>query len=190
MKPIEKNLLKVKYEIFSGKYHLIDIARKWFKTVQDLSDDDTHAYNNIAYTNATVDTINNYYNDLTRPNGIETVVVGDRHFYTGLEVVCKERIKLNIKDKIFVNYNYKIGRINKKLTELIDEFAQKKYIIPTAFLEKFMFVHAMTCHMAQGQTLNGRVTIWEICKPFVTPEWFWVAVTRATSFDNVYVYDP
>ena len=179
-------LNKIKEDIFGGILTFTDIAAKYFKIINSLDEGTTH--NNLVYLNATCDGLNNYYHSKSIPKNAKITEINGRKFYAGLDVMCKKYIKLSTTERLYVNYIYKITKINDTLVDLMDPFDEKTYIIPTKHLQNFSFTHAQTNHTAQGKTIKDRITIYDISKPFVTAEWLWVAVTRATSINDINVF--
>ena len=53
----------------------------------------------------------------------------------------------------------------------------------------FIFSYCGTAHSQQGASIDSTITIFDYKHFFVTAEWLWVAITRATELDNVYFYD-
>jgi hypothetical protein len=89
-----------------------------------------------------------------------------------------------------VNYEYEITDVKDKTLILQDIACDKKYEIKiTDVRKKFIFSYCSTCHSAQGQTLDECITVYDWKFAFISAQWLWTAVTRATSLDNVYFYE-
>ena len=47
----------------------------------------------------------------------------------------------------------------------------------------------MTCHSCQGISISEPMTIFDTNIPYVNREWVWTAVTRATDFKNITIFE-
>ena len=47
----------------------------------------------------------------------------------------------------------------------------------------------MTCHSCQGLSISDPITIFDTNVPYVDREWVWTAITRATDFNNVTIFE-
>ena len=52
-----------------------------------------------------------------------------------------------------------------------------------------IFSYCGTAHSQQGASIDSTITIFDYKSFFITAEWLWVAITRATELDNVYFHD-
>jgi hypothetical protein len=74
--------------------------------------------------------------------------------------------------------------------ELRSVCSQETFRVPIKLIRShFIFNYCGTAHSQQGASIDTSITIFDYKHFFVTREWFWVAVTRATELDNVYFYD-
>ena len=91
---------------------------------------------------------------------------------------------------MYVNYEYEITDVKDKTVILQDITGdKKKFESKIADVRtRFIFSYCSTCHSSQGQTLDECITIYDWKYFFITAQWLWTAVTRATSLDNVYFY--
>jgi hypothetical protein len=111
-------------------------------------------------------------------------------FEIGETLICREYFKINIKDAMYVNYEYEIIKISDTIKTLQDIASDKQYEVKIADIrKKFIYSYCSTCHSAQGQTLDQTITIYDWRFPLISAEWLWTAITRATSLDNVYFYE-
>ena len=111
-------------------------------------------------------------------------------FEIGETLICREYFKINIKDAMYVNYEYEIIKMTDKIITLQDIASDKQYEVKIADIrKKFIYSYCSTCHSAQGQTLDQTITIYDWRFPLISAEWLWTAITRATSLDNVYFYE-
>ena len=113
-----------------------------------------------------------------------------KDYEVGERLICREYFKLSKDDTMYVNYEYEITEVKDKTLILQDIACDKNYEIKIADVrKKCIFSYCSTCHSAQGQTLDERITIYDWRFYFISREWLWTAVTRATSLDNVYFYE-
>jgi hypothetical protein len=151
--------------------------KKYFKFTKD------HTTSNkaIAYKN---DTCSNVSKHIRKQLGKQ------KDYEVGERLICRKYTKLGKDDTLYVNYEYEIADVKDKTLILQDIACDKKYEIKiTDVRKKFIFSYCSTCHSAQGQTLDECITIYDWKFAFISAQWLWTAVTRATSLDNVYFYE-
>lgn len=51
----------------------------------------------------------------------------------------------------------------------------------------FTYIYSQTTHSSQGLTINDKYTIYESLFYYTSLAWFWVAITRTTNIDNIYI---
>ena len=90
---------------------------------------------------------------------------------------------------MYVNYEYEITDVKDKTLMLQDIAGDQKFEVKTVDARKrFIFNYCSTCHSAQGQSIDESITISDWKFAFISREWLWTAVTRATELDIVYFY--
>ena len=84
---------------------------------------------------------------------------------------------------------YTSGFIQNKMYE-VQALLPNKYIIDGVELSRLRFrlPHALTCHIAQGDTWTEDYAIFQSLSDHANVEWFWTAVTRCKDFSKVWIY--
>ena len=109
-----------------------------------------------------------------------------KEYEVGERLICREYFKLNKEDTMYVNYEYEITDVKEKTLILQDIAGDKKFEVKIADVRRrFIFNYCSTCHSSQGQSIDEAITIYDWKFAFISREWLWTAVTRATSLDNV-----
>ena len=57
-------------------------------------------------------------------------------------------------------------------------------------MKNFRSTAAFTGHSIQGTTSDKKIIIHNLNSKYITREWLWVAITRATDLKNVYLAKP
>jgi len=146
----------------------------------------------LSYLNSTAERVSKYLHKRTmKPK--ETISVDEIQYYKGLELICKESKIFSKERRLYVNYTYQIENIDEDSTIIIDRYSgdEYQYYIKTSDLHKvFRLPYCNTVHSFQGVTVNNPVTIFDLAFHRVSREWLWVATTRCTNPDDLYVYLP
>ena len=102
------------------------------------------------------------------------------------EIYVKERFL--IKKPVFqTNFTYKLEFEESKITDIL---TNKSYVIDEKLLKNFRSTAAFTGHSIQGTTSDKKIIIHNLNSKYITREWLWVAITRATDLKNVYFAKP
>ena len=89
-----------------------------------------------------------------------------------------------------VNFEYEIISVSPNSLDLKCVCGDEVVTVPLKFIKShFIFNYCGTGHSQQGASIDSTITIFDYKHFFVSREWIWVAVTRATELDNVYFYD-
>ena len=89
---------------------------------------------------------------------------------------------------MFVNYTYQIIDITQKSFAIKDIIEDKIFAFKIDVLSHFQLPYANTCYSVQGLSLDGPITIFNINTPYVDRYYVWTAITRATDFSLVTIY--
>ena len=168
--------------LFGEKFDAVEIAKKYFKIVDDIS---KCKGTMITYRNETAEILNTYFHDRKKAP-TKYVQFQNIKYYVGLTLRCRKYIKKG-QDKAFVNYQYIITRINKNEFTIKEIHSDKTITLNIEELTKFTLHYSGTCHSLQGVTVNDSVTIFDLNFVMVSREWLYTAVTRCNNLDNIYV---
>ena len=84
--------------------------------------------------------------------------------------------------RLFVNYEYKIEKIDKKEFTIYDDIEDVRMTIPTSKIrELFKLPYASTVHSMQGLSYDGLITIKDLDSPYVDANWSYTALSRVTT---------
>lgn len=180
----KEKLFTIKNLILHSDTPLLEISRKYFKPIKSLSQGKGF---HITYTNPTAKEVNKYWHEKNKVKK-GYVTIDDIKYYPNMDVVCRNYIRLG-KQKIHINFVYEITDINREKVTLIDKLTNEEFVLKTQMLKNFSLNYARTCHSVQGVTIANEITIYDVNFWYVTREWFYTAITRCTSLDNIYVMD-
>lgn len=141
----------------------------------------------ISYTKRTRNNLNKIIHErLDVPK--KSVKINDIWYYPKLELRASKQLKLkNI--RTYTNYIYTITNINDANFTLKCQMTGEKMVLKNKYIDTFFNLnYCRTGHAAQGATYASDITIYDIDCQYITREWIWTAITRATSLDNVYIY--
>ena len=104
-------------------------------------------------------------------------------------LICREYCKT--KDFHFsVNFEYLIVGVKPNSIVIKCVSSNEEFVVPIKIINSnFIFSYCGTSHSQQGSSIDSTITIFDYRSFFVSAEWLWVAITRATELDNVYFYD-
>jgi len=146
-----------------------------FKIITNKKDITT--VKNVVGLNKTADWVNNY---------IHKPIDGNK-YYIGLELICRKRFK-NKSLSTCVNFTYTITNIKDNEITIMDD-EEEVFLIDIKYLEiYFKLNYARTCNSYQGMSEDQAITIFDINHWFITTEWIYTAITRATSLDNINIF--
>ena len=112
-----------------------------------------------------------------------------RPYEVGEKLVCRKFIK-HKGMKLGVNYEYTIKSLSGQSMTLLDESSNTTYTIPTDLIQKhFIHSYCRTCHSFQGSTIDAAIMIFDWKFRHSSRKWLYTAVTRATSLNNVWLFD-
>lgn len=118
---------------------------------------------------------------------------GLQGFFEGLIIRanCHKSLKNTAKNtRINKHFDYKITRIDKTSFDLMDESSGLEYkSLPKSMLRDFSYPYAYTGHSLQGDTIDKRIVIFDAHFERVTRKWLYVALTRGSDMDCVYVFE-
>ncbi|NBP03788.1 MAG: hypothetical protein EBU90_27550, partial [Proteobacteria bacterium] len=161
-------LNKIKY---GTKVEAIKCLKENFKCVKNIS-----TKKNVVAFNWTAEWVNK-------------MLHGNKEkYYVGCELICRKTHSIK-GIRTYVNYTYTVVKIDKNFITLTD--GEEEIELPLSVVdENFRYSYARTCHSYQGLTENEPITIFNVGHSFVTNEWIFTAVSRATSLSNVLIYEP
>ena len=167
---------QIKADIFNKTIPLIKTIQKYFKFTTNI----TKSENNIAYMNDTCKEVAKH---------IRTLQCKESEYEVGEVLVCREYFKS--KQITFnVNFEYEIISVSDKSLTIKRVCNNATFEVPiTTIRSHFIFSYCGTAHSQQGASIDSTITIFDYKHFFITAEWLWVAITRATELDNVYFYD-
>ena len=106
----------------------------------------------------------------------------------GEVLICREYLKLKKVGTFNVNFEYRIIRVDDKTLLLKNIATEEIYELSKDVVKKhFIFDYCSTCHSTQGATIDESITIYDWKFYYMSREWLWTAVTRATSLDCVFL---
>ena len=199
----KQRLVNLKNDIFDLKQNIMDVFRKYdFKVIKDLSELRTtvnisyfkfrtksinlHVQKNMVqvpteYANSAIDFT--YWNERKTQSHTYT-------YYPGQEIVCKIHYQGANNARLFVNYTYKILGIDKKKITVCDAYDEdERMTFNLNILRHFQLPYCNTCHSVQGLTVEDAFTIFDCNTPYVDRNFIWTAITRATDFKNITIFE-
>jgi len=181
-------------KLYQLKKDIFNLKKDPLKTLKSYGFPTIHRYSqikttqNICYFNPRTIRVNKYVHEtLIKPPDKNVFTIENTKYWPGLEIVCKKHYK---KDgiRIFVNYTYEITFINKSQFSIKDIIEDKTFTFPIDVLSHFQLPYANTCHSVQGLSLDGPITIFDVNTPYVDRYYVWTAITRATDFSLVTIF--
>jgi hypothetical protein len=121
---------------------------------------------------------------------IHTKLHGTNEFFTGLKLTFNVNTRRFGTGKLIKNFQYEITEMCPKGgAKLCESGSKTSFIVSELQLKNwFTYTHAHTCHSVQGATYEDTpIVICDTNGKYVTREWLWVALTRGTRMDNVYI---
>ena len=166
-----QKLRDVKRMIFEGIpfKEIIDKYFKWTEKIEMYE-------NNIAYTNNTCKMVSSKIREMK--NITEEYVIGE-------EVICRKYIK-NKGTKFNVNFRFRISNIVGDIVVLQNVATNEKQNIELKVLRKhFIYAYCYTAHSKQGCSVDGDIVIYDWNEWYVSKNWFFTSITRATDFNKI-----
>ena len=164
-------LRDVKRMIFEGTpfREIIDNYFKWTDKIEMYD-------NNIAYTNNTCKMVSSKIREMK--NITEEYGIGE-------EVICRKYIK-TMGTKFNVNFKFRISNIVGDIVVLQNVATNEKQNIKIELLRKhFIYAYCYTAHSKQGCSVDGDIVIYDWNEWYVSKNWFFTALTRATDFNKI-----
>ena len=179
----------IKVDLFNSDLTRSDIIKKYkLKTFTNKN----HAKGfSVCYYNHSVNAMNKIsHNKIEVPEGSIKVELNQCWYWTGLKVISNGYFRLNAKTVINTNYTYEIQEINNQYCLLKDIENSEMFSVSISQLVKYFSLnYAGTAHSVQGITKDDDLSIFNINSEHVTNKWFYVALTRNRSLDDVYIHD-
>jgi hypothetical protein len=173
-------LIQIKKDIFNVKMSIETICKNnHIKTIKSIEECNTKL--NIALFNFRCKRINNHVH--------KNILKLKDEFTVGQEIICTKYEKK--KDYVInTNYTYKIVKLSKAYTTIIDEIEDLTYTIPNGVIfNNFKLPYCLTVDSVQGLSFgeDDKITIFDANTPYVDRKFFWTAITRARKLENVSV---
>lgn len=169
---------QLRYDLFINKLDISVIIDKYAKPVMTL-DDIPQDVSFITYLQDSRKTINEWEH---RRRGLYGVTVG-----TLLRANCHMGKGKNT--RINKHFEYKVTRVSDKEFDMIDESSNLEYKnVNKKWLYNFSYPYAFTGHSLQGDTIDRPIVIFDTSSQYVNRKWLYVALTRSSDLDKVYVY--
>lgn len=166
---------QLRYDLFIKKLPINEIFKKYAKTIRSMKDIPLDCAF-ITYLQETRSEMNEWEHKRRGYNCI----------YEGLVVRANQHIKIY---SIMKHFDYKIVRIDDDRVILLDETSDKEIEIPKVMMQYFSYPYAFTGHSLQGDTIDKRIVIFDSDFHHVTRKWIYVALTRSSDLDNVFVFE-
>ena len=175
---LEKNNAVIE-DIFLNNMKPIDIIKKHFSDKIIKLDDNT-CRKNICYTNDTVHLVNLKLNK--KFNNSYVFNVGDTVIYKGFKTLVMDSGFV-----LYKNNGYVITKMDDDKVTLLEplENLECEYDVKN-LKSNFDFNWSVTCHSIQGLTYREPICIFEADEYYVNKRWFYVCISRVSSFDNLY----
>eukprot|EP00760_Papus_ankaliazontas_P014414 PhM_4_TR16079/c7_g4_i6/m.94297 len=169
-----QKLVDIYNDIFVDKLSAVQIMRKYFKATDKVVSDV-----NICYFNETARCVGSIRR---KQKGFD----GD---YAVDENICCDNYYKTKNVTYNTNVEFEILSHSKGLYTIQNVATDDTFEIKTKELhDNFRSAYGSTCHSFQGSSTDDVVTIFDYNCKWITREWLYVAITRATNFDNVYYY--
>lgn len=128
-----------------------------------------------------------YYNH-TCSRIAKAVLPGGDKCNMGTRLVNRQRRPCKSGGMLMVNYEYRV--VDQKGDHEIDVecvLTKSRFSVPRLHVERHMhWSQTRTCHSLQGSSVDGALILWDINSPRITPEFIYVAMTRARTLKEVF----
>ena len=163
------------------------LKKHGFRVITKMSQ--LNSTQNICYFNYRTNQVNKYVHKKLIKAPKNTTTVDNTQYWKDLELVLKsQKNKIN-GIRLFINYTYQITSINNKQFTVRDPVENISVTTPIEMMDRFKLPYASTCHSVQGLSIDGPVTIFDVNTPHVDRYFVWTALTRATDFSNVTIFE-
>jgi hypothetical protein len=178
----EKDKAKIeelRRDLFDHKIGLMDVAKKYARVIKRMEDVPLDALC-VTYLQETRRRVNDWMHLRHHP--------GKGKHFVGMTVRANTHIGKG-KNKIIVNYDYKIQELDKEYVVLLDECSGNTFKLRRGVLRNFSLPYAYTGHSIQGESVEKPVVVFDVGFHHVDAKWLYVALTRSRDLDRVYVCD-
>ncbi len=112
---------------------------------------------------------------------------------------ARKFLRLSRSDRIYVDYTYTVvGAWEDEEDEeggvkglaLEDTAGKQRFLTWAQLHDAFIYALAHTCHSLQGMSVSDGITMFDLTFGYVTRELFYTALTRATSLDRIFFWEP
>ena len=165
-------LMKLKWDIFESGDDLLEIAKRYFPTI-DFEDIDS------------TQKVVCYFNDSCMK--VNTKIHGDNPLRVGDTVLCKAHLSKGGR-KMNKNYTYRIVEfLEDDKVSILEPFENQLFIIKQHTLfNNFRYAYSETVHSVQGQTYKQDIVVCDLVEnPCMTKRWLWVALTRSSDIKRI-----
>ena len=202
----QQRLEMIKTRLFTNKEHPASVIRAYAKPIDSM---DSVRGVAVTYKNTTAWAVNSYLHEKAVAGRTDTVRVGEKSYYPGLELVCRKRLEKVQKKRLgsaceykcagalHVNFTVTVSRVNEDGLELDDGDGNQLKVSFNQAAHHLAYTHAYTGHSFQGLSVSGSITIFDHSFSFVdedgrpcgvTAEWAYTALSRARDMSEVYYY--
>jgi len=179
-------LAQLKQELFNPSLDMLQTLKNHgFSVIHNFSQLTTTQ--NICYFNFRAQQVNKHVHEALVTPPKNAIKIHKTLYWPGLEITCKEHYKKDGR-RLFTNYTYQILTINKKQFSIKDIVEETTFTFDISMLAHFQLPYAYTCHSVQGLSLSGPITIFDGNTPHVYKYYVWRAITRATDFNQITIY--
>ena len=179
-------LHQLKADVLDKKKNIIDTLKRFgFKIITEMKN--VKSTKNICYFNYRTNQVNKHVHKHLVTKPANTVKLNYVDYWQGLELTCKKHYQSK-GVRLFKNYVYCITKIDNKKFTVTDRVEGTSFTGDLDMLDHFKLPYANTCHSVQGLSIEGPVTIFDANTPYADRFFLWTALTRATDFDNVTIF--
>ena len=188
--PAEREKLEaIKDAVLYTNRPLLDIAREYFKVQTSLENVKGMA---VCYLNETARVVNTFRHERVLnelPVGTQVARPGDgRSYYVDQLLRCRKYLRFGRHGRLHVNNTYRVMALSAIGATVQDTTGDSRDLSWAQLRDHFVYALAHTCHSLQGMSAADGITIFDIDFWYVTREWFYTALTRATSLEDVYYW--
>jgi hypothetical protein len=110
----------------------------------------------------------------------------------GVKLVNRLRRSVGRNSTLMVNYEYVVESVDEKRVTLVDVGeTNTRYVVPRNFVENHMhWSQTRTCHSLQGSSVSAALLLFNLTCRHISPEFIYVALTRARNLKEVYIVKP
>ena len=145
---------------------------------------------NVVYFNKRAEKVNKFIHSRKKIHNRKKVLeYNEIKYYTNLELICRKRFNIG-KQLFMVNFTYVITEVSDDSLTIRDVCGEDEndITLPIKFVSNFNLPYCNTCHSIQGLSIKEPITIFDTNTPYVSRNWIWTAITRATDFNNITIF--